>query len=149
MERVMAYIDGFNLYFGIKAQFNNKYLWLNIEGLSQSLIKPTQSLISTKYLTSRVINQPAKEKRQNTYLDALKESTNCQFFYGRYQPNVINCKNCGCNWPSPKEKMTDVNIATQLIVDAFTDQFDTAIIISGDSDLVPPVQSIKLHLPNK
>ncbi len=127
----------------MKAQYNNKYLWLDVEALSNSLLVPGQSLVATKYFTSMVTNQPDKEKRQRTYLDALKASTSCHYYYGQYQSNIINCRGCGSNWPSPKEKMTDVNIATQMLMDAFTDQFDVAILISGDSDLIPPIQAIK------
>ena len=74
MERVITYIDGFNLYFGMKAQYNNKYLWLDVEALSNSLLLPDQSLVATKYFTSMVTNQPDKEGRQRTYLDALRHS---------------------------------------------------------------------------
>jgi len=149
MQRVITYIDGFNLYFGMKAQYNNKYLWLDVEALSRSLLVTGQELVATKYFTSMVTNQPDKEKRQRTYLDALKSSTGCHFYYGRYQSNVIKCRGCGSNWPSPKEKMTDVNIATQMLMDAFTDQFDVAILISGDPDLIPPIQAIKSLSPQK
>jgi len=45
--------------------------------------------------------------------------------------------------------MTDVNIASQLIKDAFTNEFDKAIIVSGDADLVPPINIIKQYFPNK
>ena len=38
--------------------------------------------------------------------------------------------------------MTDVNIATQMIIDAYQDKYDTAMLISGDSDLVPPIKAI-------
>jgi hypothetical protein len=38
--------------------------------------------------------------------------------------------------------MTDVNIATQIIIDAYQDKYDTAILISGDSDLVPPIRAV-------
>jgi len=149
MQRVITYIDGFNLYFGMKAEYQNKYLWLDVEALSNSLLVPGQRLVATKYFTSMVTNQPDKEKRQRTYFDALKASTGCHFYYGRYQSNIINCRGCGSNWPSPKEKMTDVNIATQMLMDAFTDQFDVAILISGDTDLIPPIQAIKSLSPGK
>ncbi|MCB0532591.1 MAG: NYN domain-containing protein [Saprospiraceae bacterium] len=149
MQRVITYIDGFNLYFGMKAQYRNQFLWLDVEALSRSFLLAGQTLAATKYFTSRVANQPEKEKRQGTYLEALKAATGCHFFYGRYQSNVIECKGCGSNWPSPKEKMTDVNIATQMLLDAFTDKFDTAIIISGDTDLIPPILAIKSEMPQK
>lgn len=45
--------------------------------------------------------------------------------------------------------MTDVNIATEMLVDAFEDQFDTAIVVSGDSDLVPPIRAIRNCFPHK
>jgi len=38
--------------------------------------------------------------------------------------------------------MTDVNIATQMIIDAYQDKYDMAMLISGDSDLVPPIRAI-------
>jgi uncharacterized LabA/DUF88 family protein len=38
--------------------------------------------------------------------------------------------------------MTDVNIATQMLIDAYQDNFDMAMLISGDSDLVPPIRAI-------
>jgi len=48
-----------------------------------------------------------------------------------------------------EEKMTDVNIACHMLTDAMAGRFDVALLISGDSDLVPPVQNIRQHWPNK
>ena len=48
-----------------------------------------------------------------------------------------------------QEKMTDVNIAVELLEDAFQDRFDTALLISADSDLVPPVLAVKRLFPKK
>lgn len=45
--------------------------------------------------------------------------------------------------------MTDVNIATQLLGDAYDDHFDTAILISADSDLTMPVKKIRHRFPEK
>jgi uncharacterized LabA/DUF88 family protein len=42
-----------------------------------------------------------------------------------------------------EEKRTDVDIATCLLVDCFTGDFDEAVIISNDSDLVPPIEVVK------
>lgn len=41
-----------------------------------------------------------------------------------------------------KKKMTDVNIATKIIADAFRDEYDMALLISGDSDLTPPIREV-------
>lgn len=45
--------------------------------------------------------------------------------------------------------MTDVNIATNIIVDAYKDNYDMALLISGDSDLVPPIRAVHENFPKK
>ncbi len=45
--------------------------------------------------------------------------------------------------------MTDVNISTQMIIDAYNDKYDMAMLISGDSDLVPPIKSIHQNFKEK
>lgn len=45
--------------------------------------------------------------------------------------------------------MTDVNIATHVILDAYKDEYDMAMLISGDSDLVPPIKEIHKNFSNK
>jgi uncharacterized LabA/DUF88 family protein len=45
--------------------------------------------------------------------------------------------------------MTDVNIASRMLVDSFKDKFDTAFLISGDTDLIPPIREIKSLFPKK
>ncbi len=140
-ERVQVYVDGFNLYFGmLEAGFDN-CKWLNLKKLSINLSKPHQELAGVKYFTSRVSNNPDKQKRQVTYLEAL-DSFGVTILYGHYQKNTIECGRCGNIWPSYNEKMTDVNIATQMLIGAYQDQYDMAMLISGDSDLGPPIRQI-------
>src|SRR5258708_12541705 len=102
-----------------------------------------QSLQHTKYFTSRVRGNIGKQQRQTAYLDALT-SLNCfSIFWGHYQPDQKQCQKCGHYAYHPIEKKTDVNIATQLLCDAFHDLFDTPLIVSGDADLVPPIEAVK------
>jgi uncharacterized LabA/DUF88 family protein len=42
-----------------------------------------------------------------------------------------------------EEKETDVNIAISLVEDAVGDHYDTAILLSGDSDLIPAIKAAK------
>lgn len=151
MANIITYIDGFNLYHGIKSEYGRKYLWLDLEAMSESLIKPDDDLLITKYFTSRVTNNPSSEKRQKTYIEALDHFANIDIFYGRFQvlQNQLICGNCGTTSDITNEKMTDVQIATQLLTDAFTNKFDVAILITGDTDLIPAIQAVKLHHPQK
>ena len=148
MERVVVYIDGFNLYFGMVEAGLTKSKWLDVYALSRNITKPNQKLVAVKYFTSRVNNAPDKQKRQSTYLEALK-TMGVKIFYGHYQNDNINCKRCGNTWKKGNEKMTDVNIATNLMMDAVMDIYDTAILISGDSDLVPPINAVHKYFHSK
>ena len=143
MERVIAYVDGFNLYFGLKSKGWRRYYWLNIQVLAQNLLKPNQKLLLTKYFTARIAGPPDKEKRQSTYIEALETLTRFQIFYGKYQLNPRQCSQCGFQDEVPNEKMTDVNIAVEILKDAYQDEFDIALLISADSDLVPPVKAVR------
>lgn len=110
-KRVIAYIDGFNLYFGLKSEKLSKFYWLDPQKLSSNLLKPDQELIETKYFTSRISAPPDKRKRQTTYLEALETLPDFRIFYGKYQMNPRKCRKCGWDDIIPNEKMTDVNIA--------------------------------------
>src|SRR3989304_4835741 len=72
MERVIVYIDGFNLYFGICDKGWRRYLWLDLPALATRLLTPGQQLVATKYFTARVRADPGKIRRQSTYLQALE-----------------------------------------------------------------------------
>jgi len=140
-ERVSVYIDGFNLYFGLSSKYP-KLKWLDVHSLASNLIKSNQVLSACNYFTARVRNNPNKERRQTTYLDAL-ETTGINIIYGKFYSKPVMCKRCRNSWPANEEKMTDVNIAVKILTDALQDTFDTAIIISGDSDLTPPIRALK------
>ncbi len=59
------------------------------------------------------------------------------------------CHHCGTTWQKYAEKMTDVNIATELLTDAFQDRFDVAMLVSGDSDLTAPIRTVRRLFPAK
>ena len=147
-ERVVVYVDGFNMYFGMMQAGFSYCRWLNIKALAQNLLQPHQQLAEVKYFTARVANNPDKQKRQNTYLEALYE-TGVKIFYGQYQMNTQDCHRCGHIWLDANKKMTDVNIATHLLVDAYQDKYDAAMLISGDSDLVPPIRAVHENFTKK
>lgn len=160
-KRVVAYVDGFNLYFGLKAAGFQRYYWLNIYKLARNLIKEDQELVESKYFTARISGpsrfdkkeelQEIKDrvKRQTRYLDALLTLERFKLYEGQYLKKHRKCSACGFKQSTHEEKMTDVNIATELVVDAFEDKFDMALVISGDSDLTPPIKVVRDRFPQK
>ena len=149
IKQVITYIDGFNLYYGLKSKYGRKYIWLNVESLSTSLLKQGQILKKVRYFTAMIRHNPNKEKRQRTYISALKTLPNTEIYCGKYLTNQHICPNCGNIENIPSEKMTDVNIATYLLTDAFKNAFDIAIVISADSDLTGPIKMVRQLFPNK
>lgn len=148
----MVYIDGFNLYFGLKARGWRRYYWLDPQALATNLLKPDQRLEMVKYFTARISSSPsdpAKHKRQATWLEAIETLQNTKVFYGHYLSKPQQCLKCGAKWTAHEEKMTDVNIAVEMLRDAYDDKFDTALVISADSDLAPPVEAVRKKFPNK
>lgn len=140
-ERVAVYIDGFNLYFGIRDRGWGQYLWLDVCALSARFLQPHQSLSIVRYFTSRVSSPEDKRKRQAAYIDALStlDGNLLSITYGNYQDAPHSCPKCHSGFMVPNEKQTDVNIAVSMLSDAVRDAFDTALIVSADSDLCPAI----------
>jgi len=148
-DRVIAYIDGFNLYFGLRSKGWKYFYWLNLRAVVLNMLRPNQHLALTKYFTSIVSHPADKRQRQALYLDALRTLPDFRIYFGHYLDEAVTCHNCGQTHMAHHEKMTDVNIAIELLVDAFEDSFDTALLFSADSDLVGPVKKVKALFPNK
>lgn len=150
MVRVAVYIDGFNLYFGLRARYDRKYLWLDLQTLAASLLRRGQILEQVRYFTARVRNDPRGEQRQSDYLDALRAySPLVEIKDGRFQEKSRRCRQCDSVWTVFEEKETDVNIAVALLGDAVRDRFDTALVVSADSDLCPAIRETKSLFPAK
>ena len=149
MQRVITYIDGFNLYYGLRSKRWKRFYWLDLQKLVELLLKPDQILLYTKYFTS-IVNYPTnKNRRQNTYLEALKSLPNFGIYHGHFLSDTVTCKRCGHTYITHHEKMTDVNIAVQLLSDAFQDRLDMALLFSADGDLVGPVRMLRQLFPQK
>jgi uncharacterized LabA/DUF88 family protein len=152
MNRVIVYIDGFNLYFGLRSKGWRRYYWLNVHQLSLALLKPGQRLNAVHYFTARIRanGQNVDDmRRQSLYIEALQTLPDTTLHFGHYLDKPRQCRQCGAQWMDYEEKMTDVNIAVQMLADAFDDRFDTALIISADSDLTTPVSKVRQRFPAK
>ena len=159
MERVAVYIDGFNLFYGLKSKRQGRrgrrwpcYYWLDVRQMSEKLLRTNQKLVLVRYFTARVhhdANDPGKVNRQNTYLEALQTLPDATLHEGYFVEKTRTCHHCRSKYKDYEEKMTDVNIAMELLTDAQDDLFDTAIIVSADGDLAGPVTAVCRRYPGK
>ena len=146
VENVAAYIDGFNLFYGLRDKGWRRYYWLDLSQLIGRLLRPPQQLAAIRYFTTRVRPEPGdpdKWKRQTTYLEALETIPNLAIQYGYFLPKERSCRQCGTTMRTYEEKMTDVNIAVSLLTGAQDGLFDTAMVVSGDSDLAEPIKEVR------
>jgi uncharacterized LabA/DUF88 family protein len=143
MDRVIAYIDGYNLYHGLRAKGWKRFYWLNIQAMIKDLLTKNQTLSFTKYFTTRVARPADKHKRQAGFLEALQTLQNFAIYYGHFLSDPVTCRNCGHTYETHHEKMTDVNIAVEMMSDAFQNRFDTAFLVTADSDLLNLVRTVR------
>ena len=157
MKRTSAYIDGYNLYYGLLKE--TPYKWLDPVRLVLALLRDDHALISVKYFTSPVKTYPydaAAQDRQKIYLQALSTLSNVEVIQGFYRKDTVlmpaheaACKAC----PTTKdglvkvvkleEKRTDVNIASAMLLDAFRDMADVFVLVSGDTDFIAPINILR------
>lgn len=155
MPRTNVYIDGFNFYYG--AVRSTPYKWLNFAQLCR-LMLPRENINQIKYFTARVQARPSdpdQPVRQETYLRALRTLPNLSIIFGHFLTNEVFMPVAGTNPQTyvkvikTEEKGSDVNIAAHLINDGYRGEYDTAIVISNDSDLVEPVRIVTQELNSK
>jgi len=153
--RTAVYIDGFNLYYWLKP---TPYRWVDLKLLAANAIRApglVHEIVAVKYFTARVSDtqhDPGKASRQDIYLRALA-ATIPEFrpFFGEFRrkpksmPRVTAGGGSGGLvqvWAT-EEKGSDVNLAVELVNDAWLNTYDLAVVVSNDSDLVRALDVVK------
>jgi hypothetical protein len=156
---VAAYIDGFNLYYGMKSRYGRKHMWLDVVELVRQL-RPSDEVEVVRYFTAIVKNEPPAATNQNLYLDALRahNETLIDVRVGVFKQRTIGpCKVCRrdflCSCPSTyqsyEEKETDVALGVAMAEDAALAKAEVTLLISADSDLRPAVAAVKRLAPGR
>lgn len=158
--RVHMFVDGFNLYHALQwfedgvNQADNKryrkYKWTSLWLLAECYVSPkSQRLVGVTLFTTLATWDPGKHLRHRQFVTA-QESQGVEVIYGKFKEKWIKCKGgCGNRFSIRQEKQTDVNIATTIVQMAHEDRYDKAILISGDSDLVPAIELVHRVFPQK
>jgi len=149
-QRVIAYIDGFNLFYS--SLRGTKYKWLDIWSMCLALLQPNQELIKIKYFSAQIgatFSNPDKPFRQKLYLEALQTNPKIEVKLGYFSTHEVKMPKAEdfrkgkitlIDVVKAEEKGTDVNLAVQMAVDAVRNDFDYAMLFSNDSDMSYAVQ---------
>ena len=145
-----VYIDGFNFYYGCIRR--TPYRWLDLSLLCRTLL-PKHQIHRIRYFTALVTPRPSdpqQRTRQEIYLRALMTIPNLSIHRGRFLASKLRMKLANGTGTvealKTEEKGSDVNLASFLLIDAYSSDCDVAVIVSNDSDLVFPIEHIKKHL---
>jgi hypothetical protein len=170
--RVGVYVDGFNLYHRAlkksQAPGGGTYKWLDLQRLATLMLNdPRAQIVSIRYFTARVLKLPRDQDapaRQGQYLRALRTLPNLNIHYGLFKrredwmqlvntvPSLQPITNTFRIYASGdqcafvhkfSEKGSDVNLASYLLLDAFQGVYETAAVITNDSDLVEPIRIVR------
>jgi NYN domain len=149
--KASIYVDGFNLYYG--AVKGTPFRWLNIAAMCQ-LMLPHDEINQIKYFTAFVTahdNDPDQPNRQQVYLRALRTIPNLTIIPGTFLAHEVMMRlappaNGYVRVIKTEEKGSDVNIATHLLVDGYKNDYEIAVIVSNDSDLLLPIQVVTRQL---
>ena len=149
MNKTAIFIDGFNLYHALDDEPSyHKYKWLNLEKLSKCFIGSKDSIVEIFYFTAYTTWNASKLTKYKNYVAALRLG-NVKVIFGAFRHKDRTCQICHKQYKTFEEKQTDVNIAIKLFQTAIADTWDTALIVSGDSDLIPAIRAIKTTFPSK
>lgn len=93
-------------------------------------------LISTKW---EVKTSKLRERREKLIIDRRVEGYEKMWKAGIHEINFIR----------QREKGIDVKIVTDLFIGAIDNKYDTAIVVSSDTDLAPAIDSLRYRLKKK
>ena len=131
-DRVAIFIDGSNLYHALHNNFRRHDL--NFTAFANKL-SGSRHLFRTYYynVLQDPVQRPDGHREQQEFLDILQKTPYLEVRLG------------GTKWTQgiPVEKGIDIMLATDLLLFAWQDFYDVAVLVSGDSDFAYALQAVK------
>jgi uncharacterized LabA/DUF88 family protein len=134
LEKVCVFIDGSGFYFSLKR--NNRVTRVDYHELSQALVGPDRELVRAYYYNSAYdpVLAPEQRRSQQPFLDSLSKTPCLEPRLGRLVPSQEG---------GFKEKGTSVLLSADLVYYATQGFFDTAIVITEDTDFAYVISKAK------
>ena len=136
-DRVAVYIDGGNTYRRLKdLGIPEKLARIDYSAFIENLVGE-RGLVSKRYYIGIVKNVDDSEKAEKMVKDQQKflsylKTEGFEVKYGRIMYDGGNIR----------EKGVDVKLAVDLVIGATDNLYDTAIVISSDTDLIPAIKYV-------
>jgi uncharacterized LabA/DUF88 family protein len=144
-ERVMVFIDGNNLYHSLKHVIGRTNL--DFQQFAERLVCGRQ-LIRVYYYNAPLNRDDDEDKyrMQQSFFDSLDTVPYLTKKFGRLEKRLVKQNlpdGTFVSVPTYVEKGVDTFIVIDMLSHAFKDNYDTAILISGDEDFTVLVDTVK------
>lgn len=148
--RLEIFVDGTNFYLSRLGEGIPYRVDLN---LLATRLSRGYHFAKLRYYTSPMPHSSSEAyKRQQKFFDELRRSSRIDLVLGRHEPRSDSD---GRRYHVEKE--TDVNLAVDMVVGAYEDHFDVAMLVAGDTDYVRAIHAVQArgkpvvwcHLPGQ
>ncbi len=144
-ERVMIFIDGNNLYHSLKHVIGKTNM--DFKKFADKLVQDRQ-LIRVYYYNAPLNRDDDEEKfrMQQSFFDSLDTVPYLTKKFGRLEKRLVKQTlpdGTFVSVPTYVEKGVDTFITIDMLSHAYKDNYDTAILISGDEDFMVLVEVVK------
>jgi uncharacterized LabA/DUF88 family protein len=148
-ERLICFVDGFNLYHALDALKQPHLKWLDLRKLFSHLIRSKSQIITQiLFFSAYPTWKPDSYRRHRQYIAALSASGVTPVL-GQFKVKPKKCHKYSAKWDSHEEKESDVNLALALLDLAYKDMYDHAYVVTRDSDTAPAMHKVKQNFPEK
>lgn len=149
--RVEIFVDGSNFFL---SQRDEGWNWrIDVNRLATRL-SAGYHFVKLRYYTSPLPDPSSHRFRaQQAFFNELRRSRRIDLILGRHEARIDRVN--GRRYHVEKE--TDVNLAVDMVVGAYTDRYDVAMLVAGDTDYVRAIHAVQdrgkrlvwCHLPSQ
>lgn len=142
MKRVILFIDGSNFYYGLKSIYGDS------KSLSDFNFKKLGEVLAEESKLEKVFyynapldfkENPKKYSKQQKFFNKVRKTDKVELRLSRLQKRKIK----GTNRFYYVVKGDDIHIAAEIVKEAYEDNYDIAILVSGDGDFVPCIKIVQ------
>lgn len=161
-KRVSFLIDGFNVYHSLDTlgkMTGASIKWLSLLRLCEGYLQAVRGGVGERVELAQVHyfsalaehllpRNPEVVERHSSYIRALTESgVNVQL--SRFKRRDVRCPECGKRFVRYEEKETDVAIGLKLVEVLATDECETVVLVTGDTDMIPAISAARRLFPDR
>ncbi|PIN94916.1 hypothetical protein COU53_01685 [Candidatus Pacearchaeota archaeon CG10_big_fil_rev_8_21_14_0_10_30_48] len=142
MKRVAVFIDGNNFYFGLRKLYGKDKSLKNFDFQGfVNFLAGEGNVVGIYYYNAQLDREfnSKKFKSQKDFFAKLREIPNFHLVLCKLLKRNIT----GTNKHYYIIKEDDINMAVDMVDGSADNNFDVAILVSGDGDFVPAVRSVK------